>query len=105
METAARPVRAQLRGVLLLHCPVRGSYRSTMVQGSDPCSCSLPVLPPMTYSLPPTQATLQLERACCKCTIEFKVQAHVHTASGRRLTLTDGAATQKKAWQEEDRQG
>lgn len=72
METAARPVRAQLRGVLLLHCPVRGSYRSTMVQGSDPCSCSLPVLPPMTYSLPPTQATLQLERACCKCTIEFK---------------------------------
>jgi hypothetical protein len=36
-----------------------------MVQGSDPCSCSLPVLPPITYSRPPTHATLQLERAYC----------------------------------------
>lgn len=65
MDTAARPVRAQLSGVVLLQVPVRGSYRSTMVQGSEPCSCSLPALPPITYSLPPTQATLQLERACC----------------------------------------
>jgi hypothetical protein len=55
--TAARPLRPQLRGALLSQLPVSGSYTSTTVQGSPPCSASWPVLPPITH------ATLQLRGA------------------------------------------
>jgi len=81
--TAVRPLRPQLSAALLLHRPLIGSNTST-----DPCSCSLPALPPITYSRPPTHATLQLERACCISSQPRRQKAGEVTAGRKWYTRT-----------------
>lgn len=92
--TAARPLRPQLRGALLAQRPVRGSYISTTVQGSPPWSASCPVLPPITYSRPPTHATLQLDRACCSTHSAWEKQQDTCGFSVRLCTKNQEAPLQ-----------
>jgi hypothetical protein len=66
IATAVRPLRTDRRGEQLLQLHATGSNTSMLLQGSEPCGWSVPVLPPMTYSRPPMHATLQLDRSCCQ---------------------------------------